>query len=143
MNDTFDRIVFEESVFEDVKVSLRKYLLAELYPGDVPVYRFDIFNRSGSNVGNIEFRAGNTDLILNSDGHIGYAILREYRGNNYAYKACKAIIPFIGQHKLKSLIITAHCDNQASNAIIKNLGAQFLTKNSAVDKNVYQITLSD
>ena len=116
--------------------------MAELYPGGVPVYRFDIFNCTGKNVGNIEFRAGNTPLILSEDGHIGYAILREYRGNNYAYKACKAIIPFIGLHTLECIILTARCDNLASNKIIKNLGAKFITKNMIVVKNVYQIQLS-
>lgn len=141
MHISFDRIKFKKRVYEDITVSLRKYLAAEFNPDCVPVYRFNISDRFGDEVGNIEFRAGNTQAIANIDGHVGYSIVGKNRGNNYAYKACKAIMPFIALHKLEILVLTADCGNVASNRIIDKLGATLCSKNESVGKNIYQIQL--
>lgn len=93
--------------------------------GYVPGYHFRICNPSGTDVGHINFRVGNTPHILNCAGHIGYEIHPMHRGHGYAYKACLAIADFVAQVS-GSVIITADPDNLPSIRTIEKLGAEFL-----------------
>lgn len=94
-------------------------------PELVPFYHFKIIDSSESIVGHINFRVGDTRHILLCAGHIGYEVLPEFRGNSYAFFACKAIAPFVMRH-YDEVILTAEVGNAPSLRVIEKLGAVFL-----------------
>lgn len=61
-------------------------------------------------VGRITIRMGES-RVLYYLGHIGYTISNKYRGNNYAYKACKGLVPFMKDIGFEELVITNDIDN--------------------------------
>lgn len=74
-------------------------------------------------VGRLTFRIGNDEEFF-YDGHIGYEIEEGYRGNHYAYKACKALIPFLKMHR-NHVLITCDPNNIASKKTIERLGVTY------------------
>lgn len=105
--------------------------LAHKYQGDldrgyVPSYRFDMKLRGVKDeIGNIELRIGNTDYILLYAGHIGYRVHPEYRGNRYAARSCRLLLPLAKKHGLKTVWITCNPDNYASRRTCEIVGATF------------------
>jgi len=102
----------------------------EVVPGDpqrgfVLYYHFRISTTGQSDVGNINFRIGDTEHVLNCAGHIGYEIREPFRGHSYALQACCAIAPFV-RSVCSSVIITSDPDNHASIRTIERLGAVFI-----------------
>jgi len=98
-------------------------------PGDesrhfVPSYHFRIINAEGSDVGHINFRVGDTEHVLVCAGHIGFEVLKEFRGRGYALEACRALAPFV-RSLYQAVTITANPDNHASIRTIERLGAIF------------------
>jgi tagatose 1,6-diphosphate aldolase len=101
-----------------------------LVPGDpvrglVPSYHFRIVTLEGQDAGHVNFRVGEGLRILMTAGHIGYGVFESFRGHGYAYKACRAIAPFV-RTIYESVIITTNPENQASIHTIEKLGARFL-----------------
>ena len=133
----FKKIDFTETAAHGVIISLVEYLPANYHPGWVPVYRFKIMNPEREVVGKIEFRAGITEFLTERDGHIGYRVYEEHRGNRYSLKAMKAILPFVWQHPLAEIVLTTDLDNEASAAIIEALGAKWKYENTFAAKDVY------
>lgn len=93
----------------------------------VPYYHFKIITADDTTVGHINFRIGDTEHILTSAGHIGYAILEPFRGHHLALQACRAIAPFM-RSIYATVIITCDPDNQPSRKTIEWLGATFLNE---------------
>jgi tagatose 1,6-diphosphate aldolase len=76
--------------------------------------------------GAIGLRIGsNRDLDLYF-GHFGYNVFPPARGNHYAERACRLLLPLAAAHGLKSLWITCNPDNVASHRTCQRLGAQFV-----------------
>lgn len=89
-------------------------------------------------------------------GNIGYVIYVPYRGHNFAYKACLALIGLM-KSKIKGLneiVITCNPENIASKKTIQKLGCQYietldidpdheLYHMGDVQKEVYILDLSD
>ncbi len=101
-----------------------------LIPGDseaghVPAYYFRIEDREGNEAGHISFRVGDTRHVRLCAGHIGYAVVEEFRGQGFARHACRALAPFV-RSVYDSVIITSDPDNYASVKTIEKLGAEFL-----------------
>lgn len=59
-------------------------------------------------------------------GNIEYEILEQYRGNNYAKKACELLAKVALDYNVESLTITARPDNIASIKTIESLGAKYI-----------------
>ncbi len=95
----------------------------------VPYYHFKIRIRENDLdtkiAGHINFRVGETRHIKLVAGHVGYEVLPNFRGNNYAYFACLALKPFIRSHYQK-VLLTVDPINLASIRIIERLGALFI-----------------
>ncbi len=103
---------------------------AGIVPGDaaqglVPWYHFRILDAAGTDVGHINFRAGDTEHVRVSAGHIGFKIQEPHRGHHYAFEACRAIAPFVRAF-YDAVTITCDPDNQASIRTIERLGAAFM-----------------
>ena len=76
-------------------------------------------------IGECEARTGNTDNLF-YNGHIGYAIYPEYRGNGYAGKAVKLLLQVCKENKLDKVYITNSPDNINSKRVCEKLNAKFL-----------------
>lgn len=89
-----------------------------------PYYIYQIIEGT-EEIGRIVFRLGsNSDHYY--DGHIGYSIHPEYRGQAKSYQACELLRGIIKKQGYTEVIITCSPDNLASKKIIQKLGAKYL-----------------
>ena len=90
----------------------------------VPAYKFAVC-KNGEKIGNIDLRIGYTDGLYYG-GQIGYNIDEKYRGNGYAGRACRLLLPVIKAHNMKKLLITNNPANKASMRVCEKLGLKLL-----------------
>lgn len=108
----------------DGEISLK---ISQKYQGDdelLPFYYYDICVDDTA-IGKISVRIGN-NYHSYYNGNIGYEIDKEYRGNNYAYKACKLVLQVAKAHGMIELILTCDESNIASYKTIEKLGADLI-----------------
>lgn len=101
--------------------------ISQKHQGDdelLPFYYYDIFIDDTA-VGKISVRIGN-NYHSYYNGNIGYEIDKEYRGNNYAYKACKLVLQVAKAHSMNDLILTCDESNISSYKTIEKLGANLI-----------------
>lgn len=96
----------------------------------VPSYSFAICIGS-EKIGDINFRIGYSgfgpDLSsLYYGGQVGYNIDENYRGNGYAGRACRLLLPVAKAHKMDKLLITNNITNSASKRVCEKLGLKFI-----------------
>ncbi len=101
--------------------------ISQKYQGDnelLPFYYYDICVDE-TVVGKISIRIG-SNYHSYYNGNIGYEIDKEYRGSNYAYKACKLVLQVAKAHNMGELILTCDESNIASYKTIEKLGAELI-----------------
>ena len=111
-------------IISDGEITLK---ISQKHPGDeelLPFYYYDIFVGDTA-VGKISIRIGN-NYHSYYNGHIGYEIDKEFRGNNYSYKACKLVFQITKAHNMSELILTCDESNIASYKTIEKLGAELI-----------------
>ncbi len=111
-------------ILSNDEVTLKIY---QKYQGDdelLPFYYYDIFVGDTA-VGKISIRIG-SNYHSYYNGNIGYEIDKEYRGNNYSYKACKLVFQVAKVHGMSKLILTCDESNIASYKTIEKLGAELI-----------------
>ena len=117
------RFFDEYDLLSDGFITLR---LIEKNPGNSeipPYYYYDIFAPSGEHAGKISIRIGdNAHSYYN--GHIGYEIDAAHRGEAYALRACKQVLPVAKAHGMQRLYLTCGISNAASRKTIERLGAE-------------------
>lgn len=95
----------------------------------VPSYEF-IICRGSQKVGDISIRIGYGGGMYGSNlyygGQIGYNVDEEYRGNGYAVRACRLLLPVARAHKMEKLLITNGHTNDASRRVCEKLGARLV-----------------
>jgi predicted acetyltransferase len=92
--------------------------------GLAPNYAFDMKHaESGAHLGEIDLRLSNEHYITHYAGHIGYGVVRAFRGHHYAARACRLLLPLAKVHGLSPLWITCNPDNHASRKTCEALGA--------------------
>jgi len=96
----------------------------------VPAYDFAIC-KGGEKVGEINLRIGYggfgpDESSLYYGGQIGYGIDEKYRGNGYAVRACRLLLPVAKAHGMTKLLITNNVTNTASKRVCEKLGARFV-----------------
>lgn len=102
-------------------------VLEELYPGDpelvwAPAYRFAITVR-GQNVGKIELRLSDSDFVVQFAGQVGYSVEPAHRGNRFAARALRLLLPLAKQHGFSCLWATVDPKNWASRRSCEIAGA--------------------
>jgi len=95
----------------------------------VPGYEFAIC-KDGEKVGRINLRIGYGGGFYNSNlyygGQIGYDVDEAHRGNGYAVRACRLLLPVAKAHGMIKLLITNNITNHASMRVCEKLGARFV-----------------
>lgn len=73
---------------------------------ELPYYWWNIVLKSSKeNIGKISLRIGH-NYHSYYNGNIGYEIDEEYRGNHYAYKACRMLLPVAKHHGMDHLFMS-------------------------------------
>ena len=124
----FDSL-FKKKVYKGDVVSLREnYRTNEktAYDGIPTVYYEILRNEDNKRVGSIDLR-----FTVEGDmyyyGHVGYRIVKEYRGNNYAYHACKILFNIAKlEFGMKELLITCSPENKASYRTLEKLNGEII-----------------
>jgi tagatose 1,6-diphosphate aldolase len=111
--------------YERVHLRFVKIVPADPERALVPFYHFRILVDGWQDVGHINLRVGTNEHVRTCAGHVGYEVLKQFRGHGYALQACRALAPF-ARSVSPSLIITSDPDNTASIRTIEKLGAQFM-----------------
>ncbi|MGN0688608.1 MAG: GNAT family N-acetyltransferase [Oscillospiraceae bacterium] len=103
--------------------------ITQKYSGDdemIPFYYYDIIRKADSaTVGKISVRIGN-NFHSYYNGHIGYEIFKEYRGNDYAYMASLIVLHVARFHGMDFIYLTCDKSNIASYKTIEKLGAELV-----------------
>ena len=124
----FDKF-FKKKKYEGEVVSLiESYRVDEKTSFDgVPTVYYDIIlNSDNKKVGSIDLRL-TVEGFMYYYGHVGYNIIKQYRGNNYAYYACKVLFKIAhDEFNMDELIITCSPENIASYKILTKLGGQIV-----------------
>lgn len=90
-----------------------------------PNYTFEM-RVGGKKAGRINLRIGNVMKMIHHCGHIGYAVEPEFRGNHYAERACRLILPIAKAHDQNPVYITCDPDNIASKRTIERVGFEYM-----------------
>lgn len=119
---------FEEK-FNCLENDELKLEVIEKYEGDevlIPFYYYNIIRKNDNKVvGKISIRIGN-NFHSYYNGHIGYEIDNNVRGNNYALKASKLVLEVAKFHNMKNIYLTCEENNVASYKTIEKLGAKLI-----------------
>lgn len=115
--DTFQFL--SSSGLSDSEIYLK---IEKCIPGDIPLYIMNIVVWATNNtVGQITLQVASGAKIYYS-GHIGYRVSEEFRGHNYALKACRLMFKQAKKHKMSQLVITCNPDNLPSRRTLEKLG---------------------
>jgi tagatose 1,6-diphosphate aldolase len=104
--------------------------LVEITPGDpakniVPAYKFEM-RVAGARVGDCDLRVGTTERLERYGGHIGYGVEEPHRGNRYAARACRLLLPVAREQGMQVLWITCNPENIASRRTCELAGGEFV-----------------
>ena len=117
--DEFDIIENDELILKNT----------QKYSGDdemIPFYYYDIIRKTDSvTVGKISIRIGN-NFHSYYNGHIGYEVFKEYRGNGYAYKVSLMVLEIVRFHGMGFIYLTCDESNATSYKTIEKLGAELV-----------------
>lgn len=107
--------------------------------GRVPAYHFwmrlqpsgnpvspDLSSPPLSIVGLINFRVSHSPDVETYFGHFGYSVFPPARGNHYAERACRLLLPLARAHGFRTIWITTGPENQASRRTCERLGARLV-----------------
>ncbi len=108
----------------DLTLQLQRTYKGSHSLGLAPNYAFGMTHaQNGAYMGDIDLRLSNEHYITHYAGHIGYSVGRAYRGQHYAARACRLLLPLAKKHGLGPLWITCNPDNIASRKTCEALGA--------------------
>lgn len=124
--DEFEFLEPGELVDGDLELRLMFCLPGDLQRGWVPSYEFQMqLADQLTRVGAISLRVGDTEHIKYV-GHIGYGVVKAFRGHHYAARATRLLVPLARAHGMRELWITTDPDNAASQRTCEILGAEYV-----------------
>lgn len=118
------RFFYDFDFLTDGEIDLK---ISGKYLGDeemLPFYYYDIFLKDRF-IGRISVRIG-SNFHSYYNGNIGYEIEENFRGKNYALKACKLVLPIAKAHGMNELLLTCDENNIPSYKTIEKLGGELL-----------------
>ncbi len=106
-----------------LKLVLRRTYKGSRSLGLTPNYAFDMKHTdTGDHMGEIDLRLSNEHHVTHYIGHIGYGVVRAFRGQHYAARACRLLLPLAKLHGLSPLWITCNPDNMPSRKTCERVG---------------------
>jgi predicted acetyltransferase len=114
-------------VGRDDKVSLRLVSVEKNVPqlGSVLSLNYEIVDlKTKKAAGRIGLRIGDSEALFYL-GHVGYSVKPEFRGNGYAYRACRRCLPLFQKQGMGSVCITTDEGNVASIRTCEKLGCRY------------------
>ena len=104
----------------------------------VPTHHFRmVHSQSREELGTINLRVSSNPHIELYAGHVGYSVKPDHRGNRYASRAVRLLIPIARQEGLNPLWITCDPDNTASRRSCELAGAEFVEIVDLPETSVY------
>ena len=87
--------------------------------------------KDSEKIGEINLRVGYggfgpDESSLYYGGQIGYGVDENHRGNGYAVRACRLLLPVAKAHDMTKLLITNHIGNDASRRVCEKLGLRLV-----------------
>ena len=107
----------------------------ELRFGHEQIWRITLHNEK-EEIGQISYRDGESRAVYYY-GHIGYHIDPPYRGQHFAYRACRLIEREIRLSGKTSVVITCDPDNEPSRKTCERLGCYF-ERIADVPEDIYE-----
>jgi predicted acetyltransferase len=96
--------------------------------GRPPTYRFEMVrDDDAAKLGALDLRIANTNDVVIYAGHIGYRVTVQHRGQHYAARASRLVLPLAKRHGIVDLWITCDPDNDASRRTCEILGAELVS----------------
>jgi tagatose 1,6-diphosphate aldolase len=112
---------------DDIILSLAATQPADPAKNWVPYYVFHIMSaKTERRAGEIHLRVGNTDHMRLYGGHVAYGVRPEFRGNHFAARALRLLMPLARRHGLSELWITCNPENVASRRTCELVGAELI-----------------
>ena len=134
----------EPNLATDADLELRVRQLCPYNPQlkFVPEYKFNMIHiPSGNVMGEICIRVGLTQKMKEYGGHIGYHVLEPFRGQHYAARSIKLLIPLLKRLGINPVVITCSPENLASAKTIEASGAKLvITKEVEIEPGTYRMT---
>jgi predicted acetyltransferase len=107
---------------DEIYIKLNEITPANFMKGFVPAYKYHIFlNNTEEQIGIIDLRVGFNEGLYYG-GNIGYTIFEQYRGSNFALKACLLVKEVAMAFEMAKLYITCNPDNTGSRKTCEKLG---------------------
>jgi tagatose 1,6-diphosphate aldolase len=94
-----------------------------------PAYHFWMHLRNNSELpiaGGLNLRIGHQFELVMYHGQIGYHVYPPLRGNHYAERACRLLLPLARRHGIDPVWITCNPDNFASRRTCERLGGKLV-----------------
>ena len=134
--ELFSKFPCEENGFENpaygmdldmfrqyVKLSYDYSLGKNMRPGHVPDSKYVLVDDDNKYIGIFKLRHELNDSLRNNAGHIGYGILKEYRGKGFASKGLALVLEKAKEKGIKEAYLSCNKDNEASlKVMLKNGG---------------------
>ncbi len=118
----FQFLEVEKLVDDDLQLVLVAQVPANEERCFVPLYKFEM--RVGDSVvGDIKLRIGDTEDLRMFSGQIGYSVSEAFRGQRYAARSCRLLLPLARRHEMTELWITCDENNGASRRTCELAGA--------------------
>jgi len=136
-------------VDDDLELKLVETIPCRPEGGYVPEYKFAMVHvESQATMGSIDLRVGLTEKLRIMGGHLGYDVDEPYRGQHYAARSCRLLLPFVRTLGINPVVITCDPENIASAKTIESLGAKLAATNEVEiepgrfrSTNVYHLSL--
>ena len=110
---------------EEIYLQLVNTITHQPEKGWLPAYYFEICLLDGTRIGKCDLRIGNNKKTY-FGGNIGYHIDKNYRGHQYAAKACRVLFQLARKHSLEFLYISCQPHNIASYRTCEILGGKLI-----------------
>lgn len=119
--EDFDKVSNKKSLFllENTTMYSSEIYLVQ---NQLKFSQYHIYNLKNEIVGMIEYRDENHSLT----GDIGYMIKKQYRGNNFAYKALCLLGRYLSDYGIEEIIISSRSDNISSLKTIYKYGGTLI-----------------
>lgn len=91
---------------------------------EIPYYWYEIIPKAlNKSVGKVSIRLGD-NYHSYYNGHIGYEVDEEYRGQGFSYQAAKMVLPVAKEYGMERIYLVCDEDNIASYKTMEKLGAE-------------------